>query len=228
MASANITVAYVARGASRPLSAALQSARSRLARGPSAGMQVNTPTRPHLSDLVYRNRKEIRRTGSPIENAMLHCVLAYFCFLDRTRARLADGIAKQLPPDVFGARGPALLCVTSRRCAASTACFAVNASASKLCRSRIRRRSASCSRDYLWLDGPIGTMIWGPDAVATLLFSHILRWHRPQLLDGIGLSIVAFDGTDSRQLRLVRLPRPAHGHRGARSCHHGRSPVRDA
>jgi hypothetical protein len=191
MAAGNITVAYVAKGF-RSLPPLFNRPGRDWPAGPHGRLQVITPTRPHLSDLVYRNRKEIRRTGSPIENAMLHCVLAYFCFLDRTRARLADGIAKQLPPTHSGladvlfyaykptVRGLDGLFRGERQQAlpfSDTTTFGF------------------VLRDHLWLDGPIGTMIWGPDAVATLLFSHILRWHRPPLLDGIGLSIVAFDGT---------------------------------
>lgn len=193
MASANITVAYVDKRF-RPLPQLFNRVSRDWPAGSLGRMQVNTPTRPHLSDLVYRNRKPIRRTGSPIENAMLHCVLGYFCFLDRTRARLADGVAKQLPRTYSGLADLRFYAYKPT----------LRGPDSLLRGERQRQQALPFSdtttfgfvlRDYLWVGGPIGTMIWGPDGVATLLFSHILRWHRPQLLDGIGLSIVAFDGT---------------------------------
>ncbi len=191
MASANITVAYVAKGFTA-MSQPFNRASRDWPAGPSV-VQVNTPTRPHLSDLVYRRAQGDSPHGQPHRERDADCVLAYFCFLDRTRARLANGIATQLPGRIPG----------SRTCA-STAYKPTVRGLDGLFRGERQRQQALpfsdtttfgfVLRDYLWLDGPIGTMIWGPDAVATLLFSHILRWHRPQLLDGIGLSIVAFDG----------------------------------
>ncbi len=148
-------------------------------------------TRPPLSDTPDL-RKNIERSGSPVEAAFLHMVLRYFARLDREYVTLNRHLAS-----AFSNRDRSDISyyIYGRTYNKVRDIYAEDERGRRWQDFPQRHTSAGyVVRDRLWVGGPEAAVVFGIDGTMTFAVCHLLRTRYWRFLQGEGLSVIELHG----------------------------------
>lgn len=154
-----------------------------------------TATRLPLSDMKDEQRKIIQRSGSTMENALINRAFAYFAYLERGRATLTREMWKALD---LRNRSDIEYYYYKRNCLLFRDFYASADEREE--ENAVPWHSVGyVLSDQLWAGGPFFRSCFSMDGETNLGFAYLLRTRHPELLDGLGLSIVEITGMVPRE-----------------------------